>query len=134
MAERKVVFDHPKISVWCYPEKGIVHHQVHAHVYGKVFYEALTKGIKALEDCRGTKWLSDDRQNGPLPPTDLEWADKIWFPETVRAGWKYWALVQPESAVGQMNIRRHIQLYENRGITVEILATPEAAMEWLESQ
>lgn len=71
--------------------------------------------------------------NGALPPTDLEWADKVWFPQTVKAGWKYWALVLPEEVIGQMNIKRHIKLYKDRGITVEVFRDPDEAIRWLEA-
>ncbi len=134
MPERLTVFEHKRISVWSYPDKGIVHHQIHDYVSGAVFHEALTNGIQAMVDCRGSKWLSDDRKNGALPPSDMEWADKVWFPQTVKAGWKHWAVLPPSVVIGQMNIQRHIKMYKDRGITVQVFTMPEEAMSWLESR
>jgi hypothetical protein len=134
MRGRIEVFAHKKISVWCYPEKGIIHHHIHEGIAGDLFRDALTKGIQAMQQYGGGKWLSDDRMNGALLPADLEWVDKVWFPQTVKAGWKFWALVPPVAVIGQMNIRRHVQLYKERGVTVQVFKNPEDAMRWLEAQ
>jgi hypothetical protein len=107
---------------------------MHEYCAGEVFRDALTKGIEAMRQHKGNKWLSDDRANGALPPADLEWADKTWFPQTVKAGWKFWALVPPVTVIGQMNIQRHIKLYKERGITVEVFKTSAEAMHWLETR
>src|SRR5207248_10440153 len=101
---KQPVFESERISVWCYPGKGIIHHQMHGPVLGAVFRQALTEGIRAMKAHRGSKWLSDDRVNGALMPEDLKWADEVWFPQTVEAGWKHWALLPPTTVIGQMNI------------------------------
>ena len=45
-----------------------------------------------------------------------------------------WENLPPKDAIGQMNIKRHVQLYKARGITVEVLSDPDEAMRWLESR
>jgi hypothetical protein len=134
MSDRLTVHETELITVWCYPTKRIIHHQMHKPIYGHALHEALLKGIDAMRQHRGSKWLSDDRANGALPPEDLEWGDKIWFPMTVKAGWKFWALVQPEKVIGQMNMRRFVKLYGDRGVTVQVFSDPDEAMAWLEKQ
>jgi hypothetical protein len=134
MENRSTVFEHERMIVWCYPELGIIHHQVKQYVSGALFREALDRGIAAMRGCGGSKWLSDDRLNGPLLPADLTWAEEVWFPKTVAAGWEYWAHLPPTSVIGRMNTRRHVQLYKERGITVRPFEDLDAAMAWLVSQ
>ena len=55
MANRIVVFDHKKISVWCYPDTRIIHHQIHQYTSGDVFHDALTSGIEAMRKHRGSR-------------------------------------------------------------------------------
>lgn len=130
---RIVVFDNEKISVWCYPDKGIIHHQMHAVVYREPFRAALTAGLEALIQHHATKWLSDDRAHAVLPADDEEWATKIWFPKMRAAGWKYWAMVRPIKAVGQMNVARYVKMYSDLGITARYFTDPDEAFAWLEN-
>lgn len=80
------------------------------------------------------KWLSDDINNNALTSVDAEWTTNVWIPNTVRIGWKYWALVQPDKITGQMNMKRHTQLCADAGVIVKVFNNPDEAMEWLESQ
>jgi hypothetical protein len=131
---REVVHSSDKITVWAYPDRGIVHHQMLAYCSGDPFRRALDAGIEAMRRIAGSKWLSDDRINHALAPDDLKWADEVWFPKTVAAGWKYWALVPPQSVIGQLNIKRHVRMYKERGVTVEVFAEPDAALWWLDGR
>jgi hypothetical protein len=134
-ASRRIpVFDHARIQLWCYPRKRIVHHQMRGPVLGRVFREALTAGALAMKTHRCWKWLSDDRVNGALLPEDLKWAEDVWMPQAVAAGWKYWALVMPTTWVGKVNIERHMKLYADRGIVVNAFTDPDCAMAWLQQR
>jgi hypothetical protein len=131
---RVTLFEREPITVWYYPGSRIVHHQVHHPVLGEAFREALTSGVRAMKENGGTKWLSDDRPNGALLPEDLKWVDEVWSLQTVEAGWKHWALVPPTAMVGQLNVRRHIQLWKDRGIVVQVFDDVGKAMQWLAAQ
>ena len=48
-----------------------------------------------------SKWLSDDKGNGAIPQADSEWAMGTFVPQAVQAGWKFWAIIQPDQAVGE---------------------------------
>jgi hypothetical protein len=78
--------------------------------------------------------LSDDRNNSALAQNDVAWSKTDWFPRVMKAGWKYWALVQPEKVIGQMNMDRIVKDYSEKGLTVKIFSDPDEAMKWLESQ
>jgi hypothetical protein len=116
------------------PGQKIVHHQFHKFLHGQAFREALNEGVKTLKQYGATKWLSDDRKNSALPKNDLEWAHTDWFPRTQAAGWKYWALVQPENVIGQLNMQREVKINTERGVITKVFSDPEEAMAWLESQ
>jgi hypothetical protein len=128
------VHETEKVTVWCYPEKGIIHHQMHQYCYREPFRAALTAGVEAMREHRCDKWLSDDRVNGALAPDDEEWATKIWFPKARDAGWKFWAMVQPVQVVGQLNVTRFVKMYSELGITANMFSEPGPAFEWLEKQ
>ena len=125
--------DNAHISLWYHPDSKVVHHQIHQYTAGTLLREANEKGIQLLQEHGACKWLSDDRNNGPLPPEDLEWAQTNWTPRAIKAGWKYWALVIPEKAVAQMNMKRFQAEFAQAGVTVRTFTDPESAMKWLES-
>jgi hypothetical protein len=131
--EVTTVVDNEFISVRFHPREKIVHHELHQFVFGERFREGLLAGVELLEQHGATKWLSDDRKNSALPSADVEWGKREWFPRALAAGWKYWALVQPEAAVGQMNMRRISHAYALAGVTVRVFDDASEALEWLAS-
>ncbi len=132
--ENQTIIDNEYVTMWYYPDKKIVHHQFHKFLHGKPLRECLTTGAELFKKNKAQKWLSDDRNNSALPADDMEWAQSIWFPRVVQAGWKYWAIVLPEKIIGQLNMKRLIQQYSEAGVTAKIFDIPEEAMKWLEKQ
>jgi len=128
------IIDNPFVTVWYHPDKKIVHHQIHKFVFGNAFREFLLAGTEAMKKNRATKWLSDDRGNTVMSQEDVEWGQTNWFPQTVQAGWKYWAIVQPEKVLAQMGMERLVKQYSEAGITAKFFSDPDEAMKWLESQ
>lgn len=118
-------------AVLRYHSEGIVHHEFLKRMVGKDFRDVLDKGAQQLVVHRATKWLSDDRKNTVLEEADEKWAQTDWFPRVVAAGWKYWAIVNPEKAVGQLQMNRHAKTFELGGIKVAMFKDPKAAMAWL---
>ncbi|WP_005036279.1 hypothetical protein [Holophaga foetida] len=131
---RITALENANISLWYYPDTKVVHHQIHKYTSGAPLREANEKGIELLQKHGACKWLSDDRNNGPLPPEDLAWAHDSWTPRAIKAGWKFWALVVPEKAVAQMNMKRFQAEFAQAGVTVQAFTDPEAAMAWLVKQ
>jgi hypothetical protein len=126
--------DNPSITVWYHPDKRLVHHQMHKFVYGDDFREALLAGTKALREHRLTKWLSDDRGNTVLRQEDLDWGQTHWLPQTLRAGWKHWAIVRPYKILAQMGMDRLVKEYTELGLNTRFFQEPDEAMDWLVSQ
>lgn len=128
------ILDNPFATLWYHPDKGIVHHQVHQFISGPAFQELLLAGSDVLVKNKAQKWLSDDRASAVLRPEDVEWSHVHWFPRTSKGGWKYWAIVQPVKAVGQVTMKNLATTYGKYGITARSFTDPGEAMWWLESQ
>lgn len=128
------IYDSEQVTVWYYPEKGIIHHQMHEHTYGVDFRKALMAGADAMKKYHAKKWLSDDRNNPLLRPDDQEWGTAVWQPAVFAAGWKYWAVVQPEYDLAKVRMAKLSERFSLQGVKVEFFGDPESAMAWLESQ
>ncbi len=128
------VYDSPVVTVWVHPETKIVHSQIHKFVSGKEFQSFLMAGLDALITHKATKWLSDDRSNSVLRKEDVDWGNQNWFPQCVRNGWKYWAIVQPEKVLAHAPMERLVEDYKKYGITSKFFSDATAAMIWLEQQ
>ena len=129
-----IVYDSPVVTVWFYPETKIVHSQVHKFITGKEFQAFLKAGLDVLVKNKATKWLSDDRSNSVLRKEDVDWGNQNWFPQCVRGGWKYWAIVQPEKALAHAPMERLTEDYKKYGITSRFFGDLAEAMTWLERQ
>ena len=49
------VVDNALISVWVYPERGMIHHMMKSYCHGDDFRKALIKGVEAMEHYKATK-------------------------------------------------------------------------------
>jgi len=130
----EVIHDSEWITVWYHADLKVVHHRFHKAIRGAAFRTALLQGTAALRQRGATKWLSDNRLVFILPQEDQEWADTEWFPQTMKAGWKYWAIVRPEKAAADLYIRRVAATRSAAGVKTELFTTPEAGMDWLTHQ
>lgn len=128
------ILDTPFVTLWYHADKKIIHHQVHKFIFGKEFRDFLMAGTEAMKKNKAKKWLSDDSALTVLPNDDMEWGRTTWFPQTVQAGWKYWAIVQPEKTLGQIGIKQLVEQYAAGGITAKFFSDPDEAMKWLEAQ
>lgn len=127
------ILDNEFVTMWYYPEDKIIHHQFHKFMFGQPFRDALNAGAEIFEKYGANKWLSDDRNNNAIPPDDAEWSKQTWTPRVMKAGWKYWALIMPEKAIGAMNMQRFVKDFSERGLTVKIFSNPDEALQWLKS-
>jgi hypothetical protein len=128
------LIDNALITLWHYPERKMLHHVMKQYCYGSDFRDALTKGTEIMKRYKATKWLSDDRASGPLPKDDEEWAYKVWFPQTVAAGWKHWAVLQPPKVIAQIKYTRATKSWADLGINAQFFSDPDEAMKWLVAQ
>jgi len=130
----RVVLENKWATLWYHPAEKIVHHEIHEPIVGKPFRELLTKGAELFEERHADKWLSDDRGNTALHPDDSKWAIEEWSPRVIKAGWKYWAIVMPDAALGKLNMKRFIVMYRDLGVEVDVFGSPDEALAWLKSR
>jgi hypothetical protein len=130
----EIIHESEWVTLWYHSEVKVVHHRFHKAIRGEAFRTALLQGTALLQHRGATKWLSDDRLVFVLPQADQEWADREWFPQTMKAGWKYWAIARPERAVADLYIRRVAANRSAAGVKTELFGTPEAGMDWLTNQ
>lgn len=128
-----VIEDNEYASMWYYPESKIIHHVFKKFMSGETFHNFLLKGTEAMKKYKADKWLSDDRKNPVLTTEDIKWGETNWFPQTLQAGWKYWAIIQPEAAIAKMNTSKIKEQYSQAGITAQYFTETDEAMKWLES-
>lgn len=132
--DERLIHQGDQISVWYHPKRGVIQHQVSGYCYGAPYRAALEAGAAALRQFHAPSWLSDDRHGGALSPADEEWCRTVWAPKLIESGWKYWAVVRPQSAVGRLNVSRLLSAYRSLGVRAETFAEPAAALTWLEEQ
>ena len=134
MADRQTILDNEFITMWYYPDKKIIHHEFHKFSKGKPIRDALTAGVQHMEKTGCKKWLSDDRKNSVYVEEDRKWAESNYRPRILKAGIKFWAIILPEKAIGQLNMKHVIKKYLEKGVTVETFEDAKKAMKWLESE
>lgn len=131
----KVLFEHPLISVWFHERRRVVHHRVNRPILAEelgVIQQAFNSGTEVVRKQRATKWLSDDRHQLVMPSEVQAWCQTVWFPATRSAGWKYWAIVQPESAVARLFVARLLPAVAKEGITASTFADVPEGLDWLD--
>jgi hypothetical protein len=100
-------------------------------VQGQPLYDLLNAGADHLAQAGYKKWLSDIRKHGESSAEDITYGLTIWGPRAAQAGWKYWALVVPESVAGRAGMVALVEGYFNLGVRVVVFTDVELAHEWL---
>lgn len=131
---KTVVEENEFATMWYHPEEKIIHHEYKKFMSGDVFHNFLLKGTETMKKNGASKWLSDDRENSVLTTEDIKWGETNWFPQTLQAGWKYWAIVQPTAAIAKMNTDKIVKQYGEAGIVAKYFTDPDEAFKWLASQ
>lgn len=129
--ERELILETPRMSLWYLPDDQIVFHQMHQYPGKETLEKVLMGGLELLQEHKVRKWLSDDREGGALPKAHHDWGDQVWAPRAIAAGWTHWALLPPREALGSANMRRLVEAYAKRGVTVEVFSDLHRAHQWL---
>jgi hypothetical protein len=69
-----------------------------------------------------------------LNPDDQQWALDIWQSKIIKAGWKFWAIVEPEKLINKMRMEKMADIFSKLGVTVKQFSDPDEAQKWLASQ
>jgi hypothetical protein len=128
------VLDTATAGLWYHPDERIVRHEIRKFIMGDAFKQLLTAGAEIFEKQHADSWLSDDRLSPVLRPEDVAWSHEHWFPRVATAGWKRWAIVQPEKAVAQVSMRELSAKYAKAAVTSKWFTDPVEAFDWLKSR
>ncbi len=123
------------ITVEYVPDKQMIYHVIHKPVAEnlKAFQDALDAGTQALKTYGVSKWLSDDRKNGPLPPEQYKWLETTqWSLNTIKLGWKYWANVVPQEIAAAGTLTALIDDLYTHDLHLMVFISIEAAQKWLD--
>jgi len=131
-----ILFDNEYITVEYHPENRWIYHTIHKPIGTEasdveMLKAALNRGTEALKQYGISKWLSDDRKNGPLADELVEWGATDWNPRTIKAGWKYWANVVPQELVAAGTLTPVISNLFALGLRMQVFSNLEEAREWL---
>lgn len=127
------IVDNEYVTMRVSPEKKMLHHTFHQPISGQPFRDYLNKGVETLKEYNATKWLSDDLKNNSIPEEDMKWSMEDWGIRAIEAGWKYWAIVVPESTGGRETMIDFRKYYREKGLELRVFMAAEHAMEWLEN-
>jgi hypothetical protein len=131
---RETIIDKSRMSLFYHPLEKIVHHQMHQYPGLELLQEILMRGLELIREKGATKWLSDDRKGGALPKSHHEWGERVWAPQVIAAGWKYWGLVLQNDLLHTANMQKLAQLYASQGVSVQVFSDDEEAFRWLRLQ
>jgi len=127
-----VLYEDEYITLGHEPTNKMIFHIIHQPVPVEIMKKALTIGSDSLKEHGYSKWLSDDRKNGPLSEEGGKWVMSEWQPNTIAAGWKYWAIVVPAEVASAATLMEYIQALHEQGLRMMVFEEPEDAIEWLD--
>ncbi|HEX2621000.1 MAG TPA: hypothetical protein VHL11_12655 [Phototrophicaceae bacterium] len=129
---RRTVLSNEYFDLFYHEEDKIIHHVFKEKLDSENFPKVLLAGTEVLKTNGAIKWLSDNRRHTiELTDEDNAWANNVWFPQTMRAGWKYWAIVVPDSIVNRADLVRYVNSFHGKGIKVQVFTDDQKALDWL---
>jgi len=125
------IINKPYAQLFYHEETGIVHHHLTAELNSANLKEVLFAGNELLRKHHATKWLSDNRFMQAHAEEDADWIGNQWLPQAIEFGWKYWALVVPQSWHARNNLVDYVNLFHDMGVRVMVFTDVDPAMAWL---
>jgi hypothetical protein len=61
-----------------------------------------------------------------------EWSLNEWQPKTIKAGWRYWAMVVPEDMAAAGTLVPVIDILFEIGLRMMVFTEPEQGIAWLD--
>lgn len=129
-----ILFDAPYVTIHWHHGPDCIHVEWKGFVHGTMVSDTLNRALMFFQDRRAYKWLADTGKIKALTDEDQKWINDVWFPRAFEAGVRKMALVIPESALGQMSIRRLMSKVRGGEFETAYFATAEEAKRWLHSQ
>lgn len=130
--QTKLIHQSAKAKIEWIEEGKIVRKTFTGFIMGEEMKTAFNAGLICLQKNKACKWLSDNRYVKVYKQEDSELINNVWFPQTKRAGWKYWAVLEPKDFYGQMSMNRFIKDFAQQGISLKVFHEMDQAIEWLQ--
>jgi len=91
--------------------------------------KCLTVGLEIIREKKATRWITDSREMPVLPPEAQKWTNEVWWPQAVELGFRWLAVVMPESAISQMALTRSIM--DSMRQEINYFGSTDEAIQWL---
>lgn len=128
------LIDTEYVTLQYLPDKKALYHVIHKpYPDDQCFKNTLNAGADALQQYGIHKWLSDDRNLGPMSPELLQWGAVEFNPRAIAAGWKYWANVVPEQVATAADTFVVMQTLFDVGLRMMVFTSLEQGFSWLET-
>ena len=127
-----ILLDNENVTLRYLEDEQVIYHTVHQPISGQPYREFLEMGLDALQEYGVTKWVSDDRKNGPMTDEDREWGDINLTGRAMETGWKYWALVVPEALVAAGSMQATMAALHEQGLRMMVFDNVDDAFNWIE--
>jgi len=127
-----IIVDNEYITLQYLPDKKIIYHTIHKPIADQMLKDALNAGTESLKEYGACKWLSDNRNNGPLSQEMVDWGLKDWDARTVAVGWRYWAAVVPQAAADAGSLMPLIDILFDMGLRMVLFTDLDKAFMWLD--
>ncbi len=127
------LIDNEYITMQYLEDRTTIYHVIHQPIGGQRLRDALMTGFNALHDYGATKWVSDDRKNGPMSVEDAQCNRENLNSALVGTQWRYWALVVPEQVVAAGSMASTMEELFESGLRMMVFSTVEEAFQWLDS-
>lgn len=102
--------------------------------FGDDFKRGINSGLDLLTDKNGTKWLADMRKMGVVGELDQKWAYEEWFPQAMKNGLRFLALVVPDKTLAQMSVDMIMKTVEKDELTYSYFNNMNDAIDWLKQK
>lgn len=124
--------DNEFYTAWYVPDYSMIRHVWHQHCKGETWRNIMTLAADAFVGHNCFKWLADDRKFlGAMTPEDWAWAEVNFAKRCREAGWKYFAMVLPDSGMAKVSIRAVCNAFSANGIETEAFTDYVKAYVWI---
>lgn len=98
---------------------------------GEEYRAIVESSLNLMKQKRGTRYLVDARQLGPIRQIDQTWMNNEWFPRAFAAGLRSTAIVSPKAAVARLSVKQLMGKINNVNYYTAYFDDIEAARQWL---
>jgi len=128
-----VVYDSKNGHAEWLPDGKILVKTIKGFIYGEELKGLFNSGYDQVVKGGGVKWLSDNRNLKPYRQEDVTWINQDFLPRMLKAGWKYWAVIEPDNVLGNLSMKNFLDFYQQQGITLKIFNNKVDALAWIKS-